>query len=329
MRIGFLGFSHVHAEGYLALLRETPGVQVVGFSEDGPQARSDAVRSALKHYPSANALLSEGLNGVIICSETSGHRALVEQAAAAHTPVLCEKPIATTLEDALAMKHACEARGVPFMTAFPMRFDPASLELRYAVKSGELGQILGVNGVNHSENPAPHRAWFADPVLAGGGAVMDHVVHLVDLLRWTLDSEVVEVYAQVQRSPSSAVDTAGLLLITLENGVQASIDCSWSRPARYPRWGHLKLDVVGEHGVLVVDAFAQYLTVFASSAMRSPEWRGFGADPNEAMLRSFLQALERGTEPAVSWHDGYQALRVALAAYESSRLGQPVRLDPA
>lgn len=158
---------------------------------------------------------------------------------------------------------------------------------------------------------------------------MDHVVHLVDLLRWVLKSEVVEVYAQVQRSPSSAVDTAGLLLITLGNGVQASIDCSWSRPADYPRWGHLKLDIVAEHGLLVVDTFAQYLTVYASGAARSPEWRGFGADPNEAMLHSFLQALERGAEPAVSWYDGYQALRVALAAYESSQLGQPVRLDSA
>ncbi len=99
---------------------------------------------------------------------------------------------------------------------------------------------MGVNGINHSENPKDHRRWFADKALAGGGAVMDHTVHLADLLRWYFDAEVVEVYAQVDNPfcrTEVEVDSAGLILATLSNGVIASIDCSWSRPRGYPRWG--------------------------------------------------------------------------------------------
>ena len=327
MRIGMFSFAHVHAEGYLSLLRAMPDVQVVGFTHDGADAHEIAARHRLRHYDQAEALLAEGLDGVIVCSETSRHRDLVELAAASGTHVLCEKPIATTLEDAQAMRAACDSHGVLFMTAFPMRFDASCLEFRRSVRSGELGAVLGVNGVNHSENPSTHRAWFADRALAGGGAVMDHVVHLADLLRWGFESEVVEVYAHVHQAADAPADTAGVLLVTLANGVQASIDCSWSRPADYPRWGHLKLDVVGERGLGVFDAFAEHLTVYAAGASRSPEWRGFSVDPNHAMLRAFLDAVRDSAEPPVSWMDGYQALRVALAAYTSSETGQPVRLE--
>ncbi len=91
---------------------------------------------------------------------------------------------------------------------------------------------------------------------------MDHVVHLTDLLRWCFACEVAEVYAALQWTDGAGengatLDTAGIVLLTLTNGVQASIDCSWSRPATYPRWGHLKLDVIGTDSLMVIDAFCR------------------------------------------------------------------------
>jgi len=159
---------------------------------------------------------------------------------------------------------------------------------------------------------------------------MDHTVHLADLFRWYFGAEVEEVYAEVDNlfAPEQiAVDTAGLMLMTLSNGVQASIDCSWSRPARYPRWGHLKLDVVGERGAAVMDCFAQHVTLYARDALRNPSWIGFGSDPNQAMIDEFVDSIRSQREPCVSWNDGYQALRVALAAYESARIKEPVKVE--
>ena len=160
---------------------------------------------------------------------------------------------------------------------------------------------------------------------------MDHTVHLVDLFRWFFDAEVAEVYAEVDNlffRNELDVDTAGLILVTLSNGVQASIDCSWSRPSWYPRWGHLKMDIVGENGTVVLDTFAEHLTLYSRGTVRDPSWVGFGPDPNQAMLEEFVESIRQDRDPAVSWNDGYQALRVALAAYESARTGQPVELQP-
>lgn len=123
MRIGILSFAHLHAEGYQASLRTLTGVELVGFShEDAEEGRRFAAEYGLRWYPSHQELLAEGLDGVVVCSENARHRELVEMAAEAKCHVLCEKPIEASLEDAQAMREACERNGVHFMTAFPMRF---------------------------------------------------------------------------------------------------------------------------------------------------------------------------------------------------------------
>ena len=331
MRIGILSVAHLHAAGYQANLKAIPEVELVGFShENTAEGREFSEQLSAPWFPTHQELLTQGLDGAVICSENARHRELVELAAEAGCQILCEKPIEATLPDAEAMKNACEKNGVRFMTAFPMRFAPSTQALRTMIQQGELGKVLGVNGINHSENPSGHRAWFANKELAGGGAAMDHIVHLADLFRWSFAAEVSEVYAEIDNLfyPNELhVDTAGLLLITLSNGIQASIDCSWSRPTTYPRWGHLKMEVVGEKGAVLLDSFAQHLTAYAKTDPRNPEWVGFGPDPNQPMMQEFVDSIREQRQPSVTWNDGYQALRVVLAAYESAQKKEPVRLE--
>jgi predicted dehydrogenase len=330
-RIGILSFAHLHAEGYQAMLKTIPEVELVGFSHNLPEeGRAFSAEYGIRWFREHQELLDEGLDGVVVCSENAKHLELVQLAAEASCTILCEKPIATTVADAKAIGKICSQNGVRFMTAFPMRFAASTRGIRRMLKNGELGRVLGINGVNHSEIPKRHRVWFADKQMAGGGAVMDHTVHLVDLFRWFFDAEVAEVYAEVDNlffRGELDVDTAGLILVTLSNGVQASIDCSWSRPTWYPRWGHLKMDIVGERGTAVLDAFAQHLTLYSRGAARDPSWVGFGPDPNQAMLEEFVESIRQNRDPSVTWNDGYQALRVALAAYQSARTGPAVAID--
>jgi predicted dehydrogenase len=330
MRIGILSIAHLHAEGYQANLRAIPDIELIGFShENSEEGRAFSLKSSLPRFPTHRELLAQKLDAAVICSENARHRKLVELAAEAGCHILCEKPIETNLADAEAMKTVCEKHGVRFMTAFPMRFAPSTQAVRASVQQGELGDVLGVNGINHSENPSGHRAWFANKDLAGGGAAMDHIVHLADLLRWCFQAEIVEVYAELDnlfRSGEQEVDTAGLLLLKLSNGVQASIDCSWSRPTWYPRWGQLKMEIIGQRGVAVMDSFAQHLTVYSRTSSRNPDWLGFGPDPNQPMMQEFVDSIREQREPSVTWNDGYQALRVVLAAYESARRNEPVKL---
>lgn len=330
MRIGIMSFAHLHAEAYIHNLRKAPDVKFIGFS-DTDAARGQQFASAFdtRWFSSHEALLGEKPDGVIICSENANHRELVEMAAQAGVHILCEKPIEVTLADAEAMRAVCEANKVNFMTAFPGRFGPANLATKAALTRGDLGNIYALNGINHSEIPREHRAWFAQKALAGGGAVMDHTVHLVDLLRWFFECEVAEVYAEVDNLfyPGEVdVDTAGMVLLTMENGIIASIDCSWSRPTYYPRWGHLKYDIIGDNGFTVVDALAQYHTVYSQKGPRNPMWVNWGSDSNQVMINEFAASIREQRTPAVTWRDGYEALRVALACYESAEQGQPVKL---
>lgn len=330
VRLGIMSFAHLHAEGFIQNLRQIEAVEVLGFSDTDPkrgQHFSEVFETPW--FDSHDALLAEKPDAVIICSENAERRELVELAAEAGAHILCEKPLETNLDDAKAMQEACEQHGVMFMTAFPMRFDPSIIAVKEMLVRGDLGQVYSVNGINHSEMPRRHRAWFAQKALAGGGAVMDHTVHLVDLLRWYFNAEVTEVYAEIGNPfyPGEVdVDTAGLVTLTLSNNVFATIDCSWSRPTTYPRWGHLKMELVGERGAIDVDAFAQHLTVYAKGAARNPSWHPWGSDPNQLMLGEFVNSIREERQPSVGWQDGYEALRVALACYESAASGQPVML---
>jgi predicted dehydrogenase len=250
-------------------------------------------------------------------------------AAAAGVHVLCEKPLATSVEDAAAMVETCEKAGVTLMTAFPMRFSAPLIEIKARLQAGELGRIYCYNATNQGELPTKHRQWFVDKELAGGGALMDHTVHLVDIMRWYMDSEVVEVYAQSNRifhANEVEVETGALEMITFDNGVFASIDASWSRPPYWPTWGGLGFEMITERGAVIVDAFKQNLTVY-SHALQRPTWIYWGSDANQAMVEEFITAIREKRQPAVTGVDGLRAVEVTLAAYESAQSGQAVRLE--
>lgn len=328
MRIGLLGAAHLHVDGYLANLRAA-GVEVVGLTDDDAGRGQAWCRTHdVAWVPRAEALLDADLDGVVVCSETADHRRDVELAAAAGVGVLCEKPLATTEPDAAALVAACDDAGVPLLTAFPMRYSAPMCEVRALLASGALGEVHAAMGTNQGELPMRHRAWFVEPARSGGGALMDHVVHLADVLRWYLDAEVTEVYAATNRllhAPAVTVETGGVVMLTFDSGVFATIDCSWSRPADYPTWGGLRLDVVGAGGVIGVDAFAQHLTVYGGSD--GPlAWPGWGSDANQGMIDDLVAVLRGETAPAVTGHDGLAATRVALAAARSAATGLPVAL---
>jgi predicted dehydrogenase len=329
MKIGILSFAHHHAEAYIANLRAIPGVVVSGVADQDPQrGQHFAQEYGAPFYAEYASLLESKPDGVIICSENANHRPLVEMAAASGVNVLCEKPLATTLADAQAIVDACSQAGVLLMTAFPMRFSAPLQEIKARLDSGELGQVYCFNATNQGELPTKHRSWFVDPSLAGGGAIMDHTVHLVDIMHWFMGSEVSEVYAQVNRifhADKVEVETGGLEMITFGNGVFATIDASWSRPPYWPTWGGLTFEMVTERGAVVVDGFKQNLTVYSHTNQR-PVWQYWGSDMNQAMVAEFVGAIRAGRTPFVTGLDGLRAVEVTLAAYESVRRGQPIKI---
>lgn len=333
MKIAILSFAHVHAATYLQLLRARPDVELITTDPDGNPDNSSRGKNLahaldVPYVDTYDEALAHAPQAVIVTSETSRHRALVEQAAAAGAHILCEKPLATTAADAQAMIDACESAGVSLMTAYPVRFHPAFASLRHAVINGAIGKLITVHGVNNSSNPALQEPWFADPALAGGGAIMDHTVHIADLMDVLLDGEQpTQVYAQANRlladeADAPQVETSGLVTLTYAGGVVTTIDCSWSHPPTHPTWGGLTLTCIGRQGTAHFDAFPPLLRGYETSQAQT-RWEPDTTDLDAAMLEEFVTTARTGRRSHPDGSSGLRTLKIVLAAYQSLRTNQP------
>ncbi|WP_319003494.1 Gfo/Idh/MocA family protein [Bacillus shivajii] len=272
-------------------------------------------------YNSIEELLNSDIEAVIITSENARHRIHSEQAALAGKHILCEKPIATTLEDAKEIAKVCERERVFFQTAFPVRYSTPIKQAKRFIEDGSLGDILAMKGTNRGENPG---GWFANSKLAGGGAIMDHTVHVTDIMRWYTNCDVLSVYAEIGRLFHEAeTEDSGLLTLEFKNGAFATLDCSWSRNAAYPTWGDVMLDIIGTKGNLKIDAFGQRMKIYTNNG---ESWEFWGDDMNKEMIKDFIHRSDKGEKPAVTAQDGIEALRVALAAYQSASQVRTIHL---
>jgi UDP-N-acetylglucosamine 3-dehydrogenase len=329
LRAGIVSFAHVHSPAYAGVLRDLDAADFVGITDEDTNRGAEAAEQFGVSFFDRGASLFEEVDAVVVCSENKYHARDVIPALRSGVHVLCEKPIATTVEAARTMIQTSENSGSQLRTAFPVRYLPPVVRARELVRGGALGRVLAVNGTNHGRIPG---GWFLDPELAGGGAVMDHTVHLADLLRWILDVEVESVYAEVDSFfGAEETDDAAILTLDLEGGsfaggAFATIDPSWSRGDGYPTWGDVTLRIAGTSGVLDVDPFAQPLRAFDHES-GAPSWSYTGEDMNALMLADFLRGVEEGVPAGASGLDGLRALEVVLAAYRSAEDHEPKRVE--
>lgn len=320
LRVAVMSCAHTHAAGYAALLEAREDVALVVADPDG---YGDVTAGrVVRTYDEAWDAFDGPLDAVVVTSANAHHEGLVAEAARRGVHVLCEKPLAMTAEAAERMVFACREAGVVLMTAFPVHFSPAIGALREAVATGAIGEVVGLTGVNNGVLPAG-RDWFTDVALAGGGSIVDHTVHVAQILDTMFgEPETVRAVSNcilwADRAGEGA-ETGGLVTLTYASGVVATIDCSWSQPAVAPTWGGLRIQALGTGGQLEVDAFAQRVEGFG-------QWHPYGADLDALLLDAFLGAVRsgRGVEP--SGDVGLRTVRVVAAAQESVRTGQPVAL---
>lgn len=325
LRVGLFSAAHVHFDTYAALLAGRPDVELVGLTDTDP-ARGQAAAQRL-HLPwvaPPETLVSRS-EAAVVTAENVNHRRYVELAARAGLEVLCEKPLATTLADADAMLEAAMAGGGHLYMALPVRGLPAAGRLRQLVQGGQLGQIFAMAGANRGQLPP---GWFLDPALSGGGAIMDHVSHVADLMRWILDDEVARVYAAASNGLYGlGVEDAAVVHLTFRSGIVATLDPSWSRPRSFPTWGDVHLEVMGTKGVAELNGGTERVDWFP----RPPgvhRAAGYGPDMDALLVGRFVEAAAGGAvaPELATGLDGRAATAVTLAAYASIEAGRPVNV---
>lgn len=328
VKVAILSFAHLHAIGYASVLKALPGVELtVIYDDDAERGQMHADAFGSTFCGDLDDALAMDIDCVVVCSENVKHKPMTIAAAKAGKHVLCEKPLATTIDDALEMIRVCEENGVQLMTAFPVRFNSSITALKDAVHSEHFGETLTIAARNPGTCP---KSWFVQPELSGGGAVIDHTVHVVDALRYIYGAEVTEVYCESgNRLYGYDGDDTGQLMFRMSNGVPVSLDTSWSRPANWPIWGGVTIDVVGEGGVLFANAFNNnYVVAETQGALsfrgkdESFTWQSSEASGDPEMVSAFIEAVRNGTPVPVTGVDGLRALEVALAAMKSAESHQ-------
>jgi 1,5-anhydro-D-fructose reductase (1,5-anhydro-D-mannitol-forming) len=346
LKVAIASFAHTHAAGYISVLAAMPDVDVLAADPDGADAPDSELRGAelgarlgVDYVDSYDELFAWKPDAVVVNTENSRHRALVERAAREGVHVLCEKPLATTVADGRAMVDACEAAGVILMLAYPVRFAPGFTVMREHLEAGRLGDIFAIDGTNNGKIPLDQREWFTDRDLAGGGALVDHVVHcadLIDALTGGVRAETVNAASNriLHADAGIDVETGGLVTVSYPGGLIASIDCSWSQPNSAPTWGGLTLQVTGTKGSVEIEPFAEHV---AGIGEGGGIFLGFGTDLNALLLAEFLDAVRASgtpvpgqppfTSPQPDGAVGLRTLEIMEAALQSARVGQPVSID--
>ena len=350
VRVGVLSFAMYHANFWSQAIRESELATLAGIWDDDVERGADAARTYDTAFrPSLDELLGE-CDAVCITSETARHPDLIERAAARGRHILCEKPIATTLEGCDRIAAAVERAGVSFMQSYPKRFDPVNHELKRLVDDGELGRVTFMrvrHGHLYGLLPGNvHTGWPQDPALSGGGALLDEGSHGADFIRWIL-GEPDAVMATISHALlDHAVEDFGLAVFLYDNGPVCELSSSVAFAA-----ADNSVEIFGSRGTAVlsgVDLASRDVTetgflkvcILDDQALRDPTIRrwsvseitpGFKTTPRfhqQNPLR-FLEALVTGEPPPNTIEDGRRSLQMILSAYESARSGKTVRIPRA
>ncbi|MDF2679509.1 MAG: gfo/Idh/MocA family oxidoreductase [Brevibacillus sp.] len=322
MKVGIISFAHMHAHSYATYLQKHPDVQFTAiWDADEERGKRMAASYQAEYFQDLGAFLQTDIAAVIICSENARHKEHVIASAKAKKQILCEKPIATEVKDAQEMIRTCKEEGVILQIAYPVRFAPVMEKVKQLIDSKAIGEVLAINGTNHGQMPG---GWFIDKALSGGGAATDHIVHLMDLVRWMLQDEVKSVYAELDtRFYEIDVEDCGMVSLEMESGVIVTIDPSWSRPKTFPTWGDVTMHIVGTKGTLEVDVFKQH-ALYYNDRGNKLQFLPWAVDMDERLIADFIQCVQEGRAPSITGEDGLRTLEVVKAAYESNHCKRTV-----
>jgi predicted dehydrogenase len=279
----------------------------------------------------AELLASERLDFVDVVTQPASHRELVELAARHRVPVICQKPLAPTLEDACAMVDACRGAGVPFMVHENFRWQAPMRMLKDAASSlGDLffGRISFRTG---------HDVYRNQPYLATDSrfAIYDLGVHLLDLARFFL-GEVESLDCHARRvNPLIRAEDSVTMLLRMQSGAACVVEISFFTKTDDDLFPQTLVHLEGTRGSATLGPHFELHTVTGDgSSRRRIPIRTFSwtKPPHEAVQESvlriqahWLERLRERHEPETSGADNLKTLELVFGAYESAASGLPFR----
>jgi predicted dehydrogenase len=323
LRVGIAGaglIAGVHARAY----QEIDGLRIVAIADPVPgKAERLAAEVGAAVVDGFDALVDADIDILSVCTPTPTHAALTIPALQAGLHVMCEKPIARTLEDARRIVQMAETALGTLMIGHVSRFEDDHRQAKQIVDAGHLGDVTMMSHSVTTSLPGWSQfGWLSDPELSGGPLV-DLAVHSFDFMSWLSGSEVVRLHA-VAADTAVGTSTYALVHLRYASGAIARVETSWAHPASHGF--KLAAEIIGTEGRLSWD-YDQLAGGFLHRADRdSVRFDPLGELGFRTEIATFVDAVRTGGPSPVSGRDGMAALRTSLAALESARTGETIDL---
>ena len=321
---GLIGASTIAKEHMVNAINAQAGHQVQAvFSTSQERAEQFASAAGInKAYDSLEALLADPQVQIVYISTTNElHYSQVLVAAAAGKHVLCEKPLALNIKDAQEMVKACEKAGVVMATNHHLRNAATHQAMRDLIASGAIGHPLFAR-VFHAVYLPPHlQGWRLDQPQAGGGVILDITVHDMDTLRFTLNSEPIEVVGMSQSASMAqqGLEDGVMAVVRFANGTLAQLHDAFT-----VKNAGTGIEYHGDKGSLIGK------NVMTQQPVGEVILRNADGETNIELnhhnlyvkgVASFCAAIDKKGPVAATGLDGVKSLAAAIAVVNACKLG--------
>ena len=339
LRLGVAGLVHGHVHGLLRQM-DRGDFEIVGIYEpDSLLARQYAERYGfgmdLVYHDLETLLADVRPEAVAAFTSTYDHRAVVEACAPRGVHVMVEKPLAVSLEDALAMQDLAQEHGIHLLTNYETTWYASVHEAYEQVQEGRVGDLRKIIAHDGHEGPKEigvgpeFLSWLTDPVLNGAGALMDFGCYGANLMTWLMDgappTSVTAVTQQIKPDVYPEVDDEATILLTYPEA-QGIIQASWNWP-----FSRKSLEVYGRTGYLLAPDGRHLRLRFEGddeAAMRTSEARPSPLDDPFAYFAAVVRGDVTVAEADLSsLANNVTVMRILDAAKRSAETGETIELD--
>lgn len=337
LRVGVVGCGSIAKYRHLPEYHANQNVELVALC-DIVQERAEHASEQYggKVYTDYKEMIDrEELDIVSVCTPNYLHAPVSIYASKAGVNVLCEKPMATSKEEADEMIAAAKESGKKLMIAHNQRFVPSHQKARQLIKSGEVGKIYSFRTAFGHPGPEGWSvdgkdSWFFRKEEAFIGAMGDLGVHKSDLMRYLLGEEIVEVGAFIETSAkqNTDVDDTAVCVLKTENGIVGTLAASWSYKREdnstiiYAEKAVLRLEDDPTHSLVVQYATGETVR-YELGRIQSNE---SGGQTGSQVIDHFVASIIEDTEVLVDGNEGKNSLMVILGALESNETKKIVNI---
>jgi inositol 2-dehydrogenase len=330
--IGVLGVGEMgkrHAENFRRLVPEARLVAIADVSAQRAKQVAEELEIDNSYSSLEEMVQRKDIDAVVIATPDKFHGQSIRTCAAAGKDILCEKPLATSLEDAHAALREVSRAGVRLQIGFMRHYDPAYAAAMKRIEAGEIGTPVIFRSLGRDRDEPPMAAYQS---LVNGMLFYSNTIHDFDLARWLMQDEVSEVHAYATTSIRPEVAkygdiVAGTVNLKFESGAIGNVESYVQAVYGYD----VRTEVVGSKGSLFVGSLKGtpviFLTASGSNEILADHFLSRFADAYLAEARDFVHMILTDEAPRITGEDGLRALEIAVAAESSHLQGRPVKVS--